>query len=212
MQSLFNKSSRFSNQLIKQTNQFNYDLFDRLINNRTLTLFIESPLSTKLLNKSTNYSSINLVTQLSKHAYSPSSNRDKQEPSCDLLKENFKTTELSVGKSPELYLLRSLERKHLRSKDKKMSIKTVTSSKWHLKNVLYLLKNHYEEEEDDRKFKNPNRFNFSMDFRNVSQNWECTITIFHPNRQEFKAISRRKTDAEENACYHALEWLKQQGI
>ena len=222
MRNLFNKSARIGDKLIKQTvnaPKLNYDFrrhfaSSRLLTNcrhvRTFSLIptnqrssfhssITKSLLTKPPEKPANHASASLSIQLSKHAYSSEHGKKYS----DLIDTSFQTTSLSFTRLPEIRLP-----KHLRSK--KMSAASGTA-KWHLKNIFYLLKTHYEEEEENRK-PIKNRFDVLTDYTRCGGDfWECTITVSYPFRQFFKAQSRRKQEAENNACQLALQWIKDQG-
>lgn len=127
------------------------------------------------------------------------------------LNEQFNSTELSIVQPPTITVKRFYGKRTTRSK---MSLESPGQSKWHLKNVFFLLKNNCADEEDEgpRKFKNLNRFNVLTDFRQKGDHvWCCAITIFHPTKQTFEAFSKRKQEAEDNASYSAIQWLKEQG-
>ena len=225
MQSLLNKSARIGDKLIKQTvnvSKINYDIFNRRVpSSRLLTYFrparnfhsiwtnqrshfhsslVRPLLTSTRLGAAANRPPASPSNRPSDHAYS--SHLDGEYT--DLVDQTFQTTRLSFTNLPKIYLP-----KHFRGK--KMSAANGTA-KWHLKNIFYLLKTNYEEEEENRKPIN-NRFDVLTDYtRCLGDFWECTITVSYPNKQFFKAKSRRKQEAENNASQLAMQWLKDQGI
>lgn len=152
-----------------------------------------------------------------------------QSPSSFCLNENFKTTEISsISYTPQFKLkIPNLNKKSSKKTELKKILESIDEdqldkmpnenslgrAKWHLKNVFYLLKNNYEDDEDEsKKNRNVNRFNVQTDFYKRNDIWFCQITLFHPTKQTFESSSRRKQEAEDNTSYNALLWLKEQGI
>ena len=234
MQNFLNKNRGVNDKLIKLIGySANYDYYlNRQLTNfkhiRTFSLFKNSSiklstkrssvceftfnqtsnqLSTKLLIKSTNHST-KLISQLN-HAQFYSDWTSEQE--FDFLNNNnnsFNTTEIGFTQLPDLKLDR---RRKGRRFNREMSLDSPGKPKWHLKNVFYLLKTNYEDD-DEKAFKNVNRFNVLTDFKKDGDVWLCLITLFHPSKQTFRANSKRKLEAEDNASLNAILWLRDQGI
>jgi hypothetical protein len=190
---LLNRRKHLINHNKQQINSF-VQLSSKLLNNQSTTNQLFLSYSFGRLIKCSNYCQFYSV--------------HKKE--FEFLDQNFKTTGIQEGTLPQIRIPKSLL--HLKSVKKvDMSLNSPGKAKWHLKNVFYLLKTNYEDDEDDKRFKNSNRFNVLTDFRKEEIGWQCLITLFHPSKQIFKASSRRKQEAEDNASYNALLWLKEQG-
>lgn len=223
MRNLFNKSATIGDKLIKQTvnaPKLNYDFrrhfaSSRLLTNgrhvRTFSLIstnqrapfhsstTRSPLAPR--RPLASHTSVSLFIKLSKHAYS--SKPDEQSDLID--SNNFQSTSFSFTTLPSLPTVRLSKKELERLKPKKMAANGTATAKWHLKNIQHML-----ECMNDRK----NRFDVTTEYTRLPGDfWECTITARYPGlkSRQFKAQSRRKNDAETNACNVALEYLKDQG-